>query len=143
MRIHLVTVGEPKLAYAKAGWQEYIKRLGHYHTLRITHLPDKRAYDPAAFQQAASNAYTVALVIDGPQLNSPELAVFLDRRALDGRDLCFFVGGPEGLPTALIAQADMQLSLSRLTFPHDLGMVVVAEALYRASTIQARQPYHK
>jgi 23S rRNA (pseudouridine1915-N3)-methyltransferase len=53
------------------------------------------------------------------------------------------IGGPEGLPAVVIEQLDYQWSLSKLTFPHDLAMVVTLEALYRASTIAAGSPYHK
>lgn len=143
MKLHLITVGEPKLAYAKSGWDEYIKRLGHYHTVRVTHIADKWAYDGTYLLQTAGNAYKVALVIDGKQLTSPELANFLEKRALDAREVCFLIGGPEGLPEEVIVAADFSLGLSKLTFPHDLAMVVLAETLYRASTISAGQPYHK
>jgi 23S rRNA (pseudouridine1915-N3)-methyltransferase len=143
MKIHIITVGEPKLAYAKAGWEAYIKRLHHYHTLRVTHVADKWAYDGAYLRQTAGSAYTVALVIDGKQLSSPELAQFLEKRALDAREVCFMIGGPEGLPEEVMTGADFSLGLSKLTFPHDLAMVVLAEALYRASTISTGQPYHK
>jgi 23S rRNA (pseudouridine1915-N3)-methyltransferase len=143
MKLHIITVGEPKLAYAKAGWKEYTDRLARFHTLRLTHIPDKWAYDAAYIQQTAGNAYKVALVIDGKQFTSPELAEFLDKRALEAREICFLIGGPEGLPETVINQADFNLSLSKLTFPHDLAMVVLAETLYRASTISAGQPYHK
>lgn len=143
MRLHIVTVGTPKLAYAKAGWDEYLSRLKHYHTVRVTHIADKYAYDPAHLLQACGSAYKVALVIDGKQFTSHELAAFLDKRALDAREVCLLIGGPEGLPGEVIQQADLQLGLSRLTFPHDLAMVVLLEALYRASTISAGIPYHK
>jgi 23S rRNA (pseudouridine1915-N3)-methyltransferase len=143
MKVHIVTVGEPKLAYAKAGWNEYLKRLQHYHALRVTHVADKWAYDASYIQQTAGNAYTVAMVIDGKQLTSPELAAFLEKRAYEAREVCFLIGGPEGLPQEVIDRADLQMGLSRLTFPHDLAMVVLLEALYRASTISAGQPYHK
>lgn len=143
MKIHIVTVGEPKLAYAISGWQEYLSRLKHYHSVRVTHVPDKHAYDPKYLAAAVGNAYKIALVIDGKQLTSPELATFLDKRALEAREVCLLIGGPEGLPSETIAAADLQLGLSRLTFPHDLAMVILAETLYRASTIQAGQPYHK
>lgn len=142
MKLHLVTIGEPKLAYAKGGWEEYTKRLGRFHTVRVTHIADKQN-DAAHLLQAAGNAYTVALVIDGPQLTSPELAQFLEKRAQDGREICFLIGGPEGLPKTVIEQADYAWSFSKLTFPHDLAMVVLAETLYRASTISAGHPYHK
>lgn len=143
MKLHLVTVGEPKLAYAKEGWKEYLKRLQHYHTVKVTHIADKWAYDAAYITQAAGSAYKIALVIDGKQFTSPELSSFLDKRALEGREVALLIGGPEGLPQAVIDQADIQLGLSRLTFPHDLAMVVLLETLYRASTISAGQPYHK
>jgi 23S rRNA (pseudouridine1915-N3)-methyltransferase len=143
MKLHIITIGEPKLAYAKQGWSEYLKRLRRYHDVRVTHLADKWAYNAGHILQAAGNAYKVALVIDGPQLDSPELAAFLDKRAMDGRELCLLVGGPEGLPTEVIAAADHQWSFSKLTFPHDLAMVVLMESLYRASTISAGHPYHK
>lgn len=143
MKLHIITVGEPKLAYAKAGWDEYFKRLGHYHSLRITHVPDKFAYDANYLRQTAGNAYKIALVIDGKQLTSPELAAFLDKRAIEAREVCFVVGGPEGLPQEVIDKADFGWGLSKLTFPHDLAMVVLLETLYRASTIQAGIPYHK
>lgn len=143
MKIHVITVGEPKLAYARQGWQEYLDRLKHYHNLRVTHIPDKHAYDGKYLLDACGSGYKVALAIEGKQFSSPELAGFLEKRALDGRELCLLVGGPEGLPQEVITQADMAWSFSRLTFPHDLAMVVLLESLYRASTISAGQPYHK
>jgi 23S rRNA (pseudouridine1915-N3)-methyltransferase len=141
MKLHIVTVGEPKLAYARAGWEEYTKRL--HHQLRITHVPDKHAYDAAYLSSIAGSAYTVALAIEGKQYSSPELAAFLEKRALDSREVCLLVGGPEGLPQPVIDNADLAWSFSKLTFPHDLAMVILAESLYRASTITAGQPYHK
>lgn len=143
MKLHIITIGEPKLPYAKAGWEEYLKRLRHYHTVRVTHIPDKWAYDAAYIRQTTSNAYKVALVIDGKQFTSLELAQFLEKRAIEAREICFLIGGPEGLPDEVIQAADSTLGLSKLTFPHDLAMVVLLEALYRASTISAGIPYHK
>lgn len=142
MKLHLVTIGDPKLAYAKSGWNEYVKRLGRFHSVRSTHIADKQN-DAAHLLQAAGTAYKIALVIDGSQLTSPDLAQFLEKRAQEGRELCFLIGGPEGLPAVIIGQADYQWSFSKLTFPHDLAMVILAETLYRASTIAAGHPYHK
>lgn len=143
MKIHIVTVGQPKLAYAQTGWQEYIKRLQRFHQIRVTHVTDKKAYDASHLIQVTGNAYLVALVIEGQQFSSPSLAAFLDKRALEGREVCFMIGGPEGLPQAVQQHADYRWSFSELTFPHDLAMVVLVEALYRASTISAGHPYHK
>jgi len=143
MKLHIVTVGQPKLAYAKQGWEEYFLRLKRLHNIRSTHVSDKRAYDADFLLQAAGNSHKVTLAIEGKQHTSPELARFLEQRALDGRELCFLIGGPEGLPQKVVQQADSVWSLSKLTLPHDLAMVVTLEALYRASTITAGQPYHK
>jgi 23S rRNA (pseudouridine1915-N3)-methyltransferase len=143
MKLHIVTVGEPKLAFAKAGWSEYFDRLKHYHTVRVTRVPDKKAYDARYLLGVADSAYKIVLEIGGVQLTSPELAAFLQKRALEAREVCLFIGGPEGLPGEVVDAADYQLSLSRLTFPHDLAMVVLLEALYRAGTIAAGAPYHR
>lgn len=143
MKIHIVTIGEPKLAYAKTGWEEYLRRLQRYHQVRVTHLADKWANDASRIMQAMGNAYSVGLVIEGKQLSSPDLATFLEQRAQEGREVCFVIGGPEGLPPQVRQGVNLAWSFSDLTFPHDLAMVVLAEALYRASTIVAGHPYHK
>lgn len=142
MKLHIITVGEPKLAYARAGWSEYLARLQHMHRVRVTHIADKHN-DAEHLLQAAGGAYKVALVIDAPQFTSSELAQFLEKRAQDAREICFLIGGPEGLPASVVTAADKQWGLSKLTFPHDLAMVVLLEALYRASTITVGHPYHK
>ena len=145
MKVHLITIGEPKLVYARAGWNEYLARLKHYHTVRVTHIADKRG-DAEHILLAAGQAYMVALVIDTPgciQFSSPELAKFIEQHSQDGREAAFLIGGPDGLPVDVIHKADMSWSLSQLTFPHDLAMVILVETLYRASTIAAGQPYHR
>jgi len=143
MKIHIITVGEPKLAYAKQGWDEYFKRLQRFHQVRVTRLADKHAYDAQAFTHAIGNAYSVGLVIEGKQLSSPGLAQFMEKRALEGREIAFIIGGPEGLPQGIRTNVDFAWSFSDLTLPHDLAMVVLLEAIYRASTISAGHPYHK
>jgi 23S rRNA (pseudouridine1915-N3)-methyltransferase len=142
MKMHIVTVGKPKLAYAKQGWDEYWDRLGHYHQLRATHIADKHN-DAEHFIAAAGNAYKVALDVAGEQFSSPKLAKFLEKRALEAKEVCFMMGGPDGMPPDLVEKADYRWSFSALTLPHDLAMVVLLETLYRASTISAGQPYHR
>lgn len=143
MKIHIITIGKPKLAYAKQGWEEYFSRLHRHHEIRVTHLADRFAYDAKKISEAIGTSYAVALEIKGKQLSSSELATFLEQRTLEAREVCFVIGGPEGLPREVIDKANTQLSFSKLTFPHDLAMVILAEALYRATTINANLPYHK
>ena len=91
----------------------------------------------------AGDAYTVALVIQsGSQLNSPELASFLEKQELSAGEVCFVIGGPDGSAQEVIGACNFRWSLSPLTFPHDLAMVIVAEALYRALCIKSNHPYH-
>lgn len=143
MRLHIITVGQPKLAYAKLGWDEYLGRLQRLHTVRVTQLQDKYAYDAAKILEASRGTFSVVLEIEGKGLSSPELAEFLEKRELEAREVSFIIGGPEGLPQTVRDAADFQWSFGKLTLPHDLAMVTLLEALYRASTINARLPYHK
>jgi 23S rRNA (pseudouridine1915-N3)-methyltransferase len=142
MKLHIITVGKPKLEYAQRGWEEYYKRLQHYHQLRTTHLSDK--YNDTEHLLAASeSSYRVALVKEGQQLSNEQLATFLEKRALESREVSFIVGGPDGLPQEVLDTCDYRLSFGKLTLPHDLAMVVLLETLYRSSTISAGQPYHR
>jgi 23S rRNA (pseudouridine1915-N3)-methyltransferase len=143
MKLHIVTIGEPHLAYAKQGWAEYIKRLGRFHQIRTTHLADKFADNATQILAASDKSYRVVLEVTSKQLTSEALASFLDKRSLEGREVCFIIGGPNGLPQEVITSADMLWSLSELTFPHDLAMLILAETLYRSSTISAGHPYHR
>jgi 23S rRNA (pseudouridine1915-N3)-methyltransferase len=142
MKLHIVTVGKPKLGYARAGWDEYLGRLGRYHQVRVTHLADKYADDSQKLIDTTGDSYRVGLIIEGKQLTSRQLATFLNTRAVEAKEVCFIIGGPDGLPSTVQAAMDLPWSLSELTFPHDLAMVVLLEALYRASTINAGTPYH-
>jgi 23S rRNA (pseudouridine1915-N3)-methyltransferase len=143
MRFHFITVGDPRLAYARLGWDEYFKRLGRFHTLRVTRVDDKKA-DDASLLRVAGSAYIMPLDLLGKELSSPQLAVHLDRLATQGEsEIAFIIGGPDGFSDAVRQKADFLWKLSGLTFPHDLAMVVMLETLYRASTINAGIPYHR
>jgi 23S rRNA (pseudouridine1915-N3)-methyltransferase len=142
MKIHIVTVGKPKLDYAKKGWAEYLKRLSKLHDVRTTQIPDKRGNDSNHLLGVLGNSYRIALVINAPQMSSFALADFLEKRAQEGREVSFIIGGPDGLPSDVITACNAQWSMSALTFPHDLAMVVLLETLYRSSTINAGHPYH-
>lgn len=79
----------------------------------------------------------------GKQMTSPDLAVRLADWQSDGRNLCFVIGGPDGVSAACRKRADFIWSLSRLTLPHGLARVLFAEQLYRAWSLQAGHPYHR
>lgn len=143
MRLHFITVGEPKLDYAKRGWDEYYHRLSRFHQLQVTRVNDRRASD-ADLLAAIGTAYAIPLDLEGRELNSPQLAEKLESLAVNGTSkIAFVIGGPEGFGNEIRERADFLWKLSNLTLPHDLAMVVMLEALYRASTISAGQPYHR
>jgi 23S rRNA (pseudouridine1915-N3)-methyltransferase len=143
MKIHFVTIGKPKLEYAKLGWEEYMSRLQRMHAVRVTQLPDKFAYNENKINEAVKGSLKVILEIDGLQSSSHELATLLNKWEIQANEVSFIIGGPDGLPQSIRENADYKWSLGKTTLPHDLAMVVTLEALYRASTINAKLPYHR
>ncbi len=142
MQYHFVTIGAPKCAFAKDGFYEYVKRLGRYHTVTLSHLPDN-APDKKILSTIGRH-YCIALDEKGQSFTSRALADFLHTQSVNGMGkICFVVGGPDGHSDAVRARADVLWSLSELTLPHNMAMLVMAEALYRASTITAGHPYHR
>lgn len=143
MKISIVTVGKPKLEYARIGFQEYFTRFSRLQSVQHTVISDKYAYDSNYILAVTKDTTRVILEINEAEYTSEALAEFLQKRELESREVSFIIGGPEGLPREVRDAADYQWSLGRLTLPHDLAMVVTLEALYRASTINAHLPYHK
>src|SRR6266436_1425219 len=91
---------------------------------------------------AVTGVQTCALPIC-TQLSTRELAVWLQERMQQGEDLAFLIGGPDGLAPQVLARGNFTLSLSRLTLPHALARVLLAEQLYRAHSILTHHPYHR
>ena len=87
--------------------------------------------------------YVVALDEHGSEMTTRELAAWLKARMQDGRDVAFLVGGPDGFAREVLERSDFKWSLSRLTFPHALVRVVLAEQLYRAHGVLSNHPYHR
>jgi 23S rRNA (pseudouridine1915-N3)-methyltransferase len=143
MRIHFITVGEPKLAYAKRGWDEYYTRLGHYHTVQLTRVDDRKATDELLLK-LIDRSYAIPLDLKGMELSSEKLATKLESLGVQGeKEISFVIGGPDGFGDVVRKRADFLWKLSDLTLPHDLAMVVMLEALYRATTIVSGHPYHR
>lgn len=151
MRVHIVTVGEPKHPYAREGVELYLERLGRYHKVRVSHVRDSKRGAEAgkleegrALLQAAGKAFIVALDPRGKQFTTEALSAWLSNLALTGEgEVAFLVGGPDGLSDEVRTQSRLLWSLSDLTLPHDLAQLVLAEALYRASSFERGEPYHR
>mgnify|MGYP005858354213 CR=1 FL=1 len=90
------------------------------------------------------DAYLAAMCVEGIQMASEELAELVTRRALSGRSkLCFVIGGSYGISPSVKKRADIRLSMSKMTFPHHLARVMLAEQIYRAFKINEGSRYHK
>lgn len=142
MKIKILTIGAPKLLFAKDGFGQYIKRLEGFHKVEILHLPD--GSDDVKILKIIDNGFCVVLDEHGKEFTSRELAQFLEKKSVAGfGEMYFFIGGPDGHSVVIKNRADLLWSMGKITFPHDLAMVILAEALYRASTINANHPYHR
>jgi 23S rRNA (pseudouridine1915-N3)-methyltransferase len=154
MRLTLLAVGDRMPAWAEEATAEYLKRLPREARMALaTVKPEKRAGQPAeAIKQAEAarlqekmpaGSRLVALDEHGRQVSTRELADLLARWLESGKDTVLVIGGADGLAPDLLARAETRLALSRLTLPHALARVLVAEQIYRAVSLLGNHPYHR
>lgn len=159
VRIKIVAVGKIRERYLAAGVEEYLKRLQPLARVEVVEVPDERlpGQPVAALEEAVKDkegerllahvregSYVVALAVEGKMLSSEDLAAMLENLALSGRsDLTFLIGGTLGLAPGVLKRADLLLSLSPMTFPHQMVRMIILEQLYRACKISRGEPYHR
>lgn len=88
-------------------------------------------------------SYVIALDVLGKQMTSEDFSEIFAGRMMDGRDIDFIIGGAFGLDSSILTLADAKLSLSKMTFPHQIAKILLFEQIYRAQTIIDKHPYHK
>ncbi len=155
MKITFLTVGKTEDAYLKEGVDKYVKRLKHYTRLELADLPElKNTKALTEQQQKAKEAelilkkisptdYVVLLDEKGTELSSKQFAAYLEKRSLStAASLVFVVGGPYGFDRSVYDRANDRLSLSQMTFSHQMIRLFFTEQLYRAFTILKGEPYH-
>ncbi len=142
MKLNIITVGKPKLNYAKIGFEFYVKRLKHFYDTQIIPIPDNKANEKY-LDKITNNIFLIALDVEGEIMSSRQLAKYLNKITLQQKEIYFIIGGPDGLPPSIINKANFKWSLSRLTFPHDMATLIVSESLFRAASINQNLPYHK
>jgi len=152
--ITIAAVGKLKLLQFRFIQDDYLKRLGRYtdvHLIEVKDVVGKGFPDEVAIQKegqallkaAEGASRRIALMPTGRQLDSLELASFVRNQiGLYGR-LAFVIGGPLGLSDEVLQECQETLSLSRLTFTHEIARLILLEQLYRAGTIVAGENYHK
>ena len=142
-------------AWVREAYDDYTRRLGSrlkVSLLEIEPGPRSAGQSPRKAVEAEarkllmalrSDEWVVALDERGSGMSTRELAEWLAGRMREGRDLAFLIGGHDGFAADVLARSDLSLSLSRLTLPHALVRVVLAEQLYRAVSILSHHPYHR
>ena len=159
MNIRLVSVGRIKEKSIQSAMAEYAKRLSGYGRLEMVTVDDEPVPDrPALAQRRAvlqaegdrllrqvpRNSHVVVLDVAGAQMASEEFAAYLQQVGLKGQsEVAFVIGGTLGLSPQVLERADLRLSLSRLTFTHQLVPLILLEQLFRAAKIQRGETYHR
>ena len=154
MRARLIAVGDRMPAWVQAGYAEYAKRLSHELPLQLVEIstkgrgqrdPARAIVDEGAAMLAAipKDTHVIALDSRGKPWSSEDLATQLAQWRMQGNDLAFLIGGPDGLAAAALERAQQRWSLGPATLPHPLVRIMVAEQLYRAVSQLGNHPYHR
>ena len=159
LHVDIVAIGRLKEPWLREGMAEYLKRLSAYCSPEVIELPEYRLPENPSPAQIAEcvekegerilaklpkGACTVAMCIEGKMMSSERLAAYLQKTAVDGvSTFALVIGGSYGLSERVKASASLRLSMSPMTFPHQLARVMLLEQLYRALSINANAKYHK
>ena len=137
MKLFLYYIGKPRDAHANSIAAEFIKRSSRYASC------ETREIVPARFDLFARHASARKIFLDpaGRIIDSPGFVQLIRQAEDEAQDLVFLIGGHEGLPPEWKSRADLLLSLSAMTFPHELARVMLAEQIYRAFTTLRGHPY--
>lgn len=155
MQIELIVIGKTDSKEVAALVEMYAKRVNRYCRFALTTLPDARntrhlsvsqqctAEGEALLRQFTDGDYIVLLDERGEEMRSVEFAAWMQKRLNSGmKRLVMVIGGPYGFSEAVYARADARLSLSRMTFSHQIVRAIFAEQIYRAFAILNNEPYH-
>ena len=155
MKITLAVIGKTEVGFVRQGIDEYVKRLQHYVPFNIQYIGDvkgtrnmsepqqKTAEGKQLLGALETSDYVVLLDEHGTERTSMDYSQWLERRMASGsKRLVFVVGGPYGFSPEVYDRANEKISLSKMTFPHELVRLIFVEQLYRAFTILRHEPYH-
>lgn len=158
IKVTLIALGRLKESYLREASDEYIKRLSRYCKLDVIELsPEQLPDNPsesvcsAALSREARNiaaripggAFVAAMCVEGKKASSERLAEIIGERCREGRPICFIIGSSYGLSDEIKRMADLKLSVSDMTFPHQLFRIMLLEQIYRGFKINEGSTYHK
>ena len=153
MKHELLFLGKTKDSYIAEGIELYLSRLNHYTSASVSMLREKKGKRGKSNKEnqgvlllkaVPQGAFSVALDSGGKQFSSESFSRLIADWELRGtRQICYLIGGPDGLSSDVVRSANLLLSLSKMTFTHDMVRLFLVEQLYRAYTIKAGEKYHK
>ena len=151
MKIKIISIGTLKETYLKDMVKEYIKRLSKYTKVEIIEIKEENDTNPKAKEIEGNKIlnnlkpkdYVIALTLNKKEYTSEELATWLNKRMMKSSELVFLIGGSLGLDNKVISRANECLTLSKLTFTHQMSRVILLEQIYRAFKINNHEKYHK
>lgn len=159
MKIKIIGVGKLKESYLKEGIQEYVKRLQAYADVEVIEVDDEPIpKNPSLAQEVMVKAkegrrvldkvkqadFMILLDVAGTEMDSVDLSKYLEKQMIEGHSTIDFVlGGSLGNSEDVLERADYRLSMSRMTFPHQLARLILVEQIYRSFKIMKGEPYHK
>ena len=158
IKITLITLGKLKEKYLRDAVDEYAKRLSRYCKLDVVELtpinlsekPSQGEIDAALLKEAEmvekripEGSVVTALCVEGKANTSEQFAELIDKNTNSGKNMCFIIGSSYGLSDSIKQMANLKLSLSEMTFPHQLFRVMLLEQIYRAFKINEGSTYHK
>lgn len=150
--IKIICIGKLKEKYWTEAVNEYLKRLSKYTKIELIELNDSKIDDPIIalkqekdliLNKISDKDYIITLEIDGKSLTSIELAKKIETLTVQYPNLCFIIGGSNGIHEEIRNKSSLKLSFSSLTFPHQLFRVMFLEQLYRTYKINNNESYHK
>ncbi len=157
--INIICIGRLKEKYLREACDEYAKRLKAFCGLEITELAEEKCGDnPSSaeidrtlgaegrriLQKAERSDLIISMCVEGEKLSSPQLSKYIDSAAVSGKSsIALVIGGSFGLSSEVKSRSDFKLSMSDMTFPHQLARVMLLEQVYRAFMISSGGKYHK
>lgn len=155
MKITLLTIGKTEDKYLLEGLDIYLKRLKHYISFKILEIPElkgtkslsreqqKSKESELIFKNIHSSDHVILLDEKGQEFSSKQFSAFLNKKMVGGQQhLVFIVGGPYGFSEEIYLRSNENISLSRMTYSHQMIRLLFTEQLYRAYTILKGEPYH-
>ena len=144
--IRILTIGKTKESYLKQGVNDFLERISHYHKIEYVELKDKGSLKEEGKEilEKIKDEFVVVLDERGKECGSRLFAEFLKKKCIEeGRNILFVIGSASGLDEDVKKRADLLLSLSQMTFTHEMARLFLTEQIYRAFNIIKGTGYHK